>query len=78
MNQPGYYAIIPANVRYSDIPGNAKLLYGEITALSGREGYCYARNEYFAELYQTSERTIKRWISELKDKGFIFSEDDHT
>ena len=31
---PSYYAIIPASVRYSDIIPNAKLLFGEITALA--------------------------------------------
>ena len=34
--KPRYYAIIPANVRYSDLKPNAKLLYGEITALSNK------------------------------------------
>lgn len=34
METPNYYAIIPAEVRYASIPGNAKLLYGEISALT--------------------------------------------
>ena len=52
--KPGYYAIIPSDVRYDDsIPPNAKLLYGEISALIGAEGYCFASNDYFAELYKT-------------------------
>lgn len=70
--QKAYYAIIPANVRYDkDLAPNAKLLYGEITALCNEKGYCWATNQYFAELYNVSDRTIKNWISQLVDKGHI-------
>lgn len=70
--QKAYYAIIPANVRYDkDLVPNAKLLYGEITALCNEKGYCWASNQYFAELYNVSDRTIKNWISQLADKGYI-------
>ncbi len=71
MDKPSYYAIIPAEVRYSNIKPNAKLLYGEITALSGKLGYCYATNIYFANLYGVSKNTISSWISDLKKLGFI-------
>tara|TARA_R110002110_G_scaffold94687_4_gene245154 strand:- start:599 stop:1198 length:600 start_codon:yes stop_codon:yes gene_type:complete len=71
MEKPNYYAIIPAEVRYSNLKPNAKLLYGEITALSGKLGYCYATNNYFAELYGVSKNTISSWISDLKKLGFI-------
>lgn len=70
--QKAYYAIIPANLRYDkDLVPNAKLLYGEITALCNEKGYCWATNQYFAELYNVSDRTIKNWISQLVDKGYI-------
>lgn len=70
--QPNYYAIIPANVRYDkNLSANAKLLYGEITALCNKEGKCWAKNEYFAELYGVSDRTVKTWIKQLKDLGYI-------
>ena len=70
-DNPNYYAVIPANVRYSNLKPNAKLLYGEITAISNKTGYCFASNTYFAELYNVSKNTVSRWISDLKKLGFI-------
>lgn len=67
-----YYAIIPANVRYdSNIPANAKLLYGEITALCNERGYCWASNAYFAELYKVSKTSVSNWISGLQKQGYL-------
>lgn len=67
-----YYAIIPANIRYdSNIPANAKLLYGEITALCNERGYCWASNAYFAELYKVSKTSVSNWISGLQKQGYL-------
>ena len=71
-NKKSYYAIIPANVRYDeDLSANAKLLYGEITALCNEKGYCWATNDYFAKLYKVAKQTISRWIRELKENNYI-------
>lgn len=71
-SQPSYYAIIPAKVRYcKNLMANAKLLYGEITALCNQNGYCWATNKYFSDLYEVDERNIRKWIESLKDEGFI-------
>lgn len=71
--QRSYYAIIPANVRHDkDLAPNAKLLYGEITALCNEKGYCWASNQYFAELYGVSVLSVKRWVNSLVTKGYVY------
>ena len=70
--QVAYYAIIPATIRYDErLKYAERLLYGEITALIGKEGYCFATNSYFANLYNVIPGTISRWISHLSKLGYI-------
>ena len=74
-SKKSYYAVIPANIRYDEsLPPNAKLLYGEITALCNSEGYCWASNKYFAELYGVSVVSISKWINALASRGYISSQ----
>lgn len=70
--RPSYYAVIPADVRYDEnLPPNAKLLYGEITALAGATGFCYASNAHFASLYKMSERAISGLLGKLQEQKYI-------
>ena len=70
--KPSYYAIIPADVRYDkDLPPMAKLLYGEITCLTQKNGFCWATNSYFADLYGMSKDRISKLIGILEKKGYI-------
>ena len=72
MEQPNYYSILTASVRYDkDLTPNAKLLYSEITALSNKKGKCWASNGYFAGLYNVSNTSISKWIKQLADKKYI-------
>ena len=67
-----YFAVLPANVRYDTrLKDKAKLLYGEITALCNEKGFCWASNNYFAELYSISKGTVSKLLSELKKYGYI-------
>lgn len=71
-NKASYYAIIPANVRYdSELIPSAKLLYGEITALCNKEGYCWASDDYFSVLYGVSKRTVQDWLKSLEKNNYI-------
>ena len=73
--KPGFYAVIPADVRYDErIPPNAKLLYAEISALSDASGVCNAGDEWFLRCYGLSDRTVRRLLSALEEAGYIKTE----
>lgn len=72
MEQPSYYSVTPATVRYDHrLKPNEKLLYGEITALANVKGYCYASNSYFAKLYGVKSGTVSGWVAHLKELSYI-------
>lgn len=59
-------------IRYNkNLKFGERLLFGEITALTNKEGYCYAKNKYFADLFDVSQSTISRWISHLTEINTI-------
>ena len=71
-SNPSYYAIIPATVRYDkNLPAGAKLLYGEVTALSNQKGYCFASNGYFSDLYGCTPQAISKWFKQLEEFGHV-------
>lgn len=75
-NEPQYWAVIPSPVRYDqNLTPSEKLLYGEISSLTNKTGYCFAANAYFAELYGLTERTIRRMLADLQEYGYIRIED---
>lgn len=71
-NNPTYYAVLPADVRYdTQLSPQEKILYAEITALSNKEGVCFAGNKYFADLYSLTDVTISRQLSHLEEQGYV-------
>lgn len=72
INQPSYFSILTADVRYDErLKPNAKLLYSEITALCNMRGHCWSSNDYFAKLFNVTPETISRWVSQLKRFKYI-------
>lgn len=71
-NKPSYFGIIPAKIRYDNKLSNSqKLFFSEITALTQKEGYCWASNSYFANLYDVDTSTVSRWVKGLREAGYI-------
>lgn len=66
------YIIIPDSVKkLKNLNPNAKLIYGDILSLSAQSGYCYANNEYLANIYGFTTRVISKIISQLLTAGII-------
>ena len=72
MKQPTYDINLPARVRFDPtLCLAARMLYGEIKALSDQRGYCWASNQFFAVLYGVKRKAVSRWISQLEKQGYI-------
>lgn len=67
-----FWAVVPATVLYDDtIPANAKLLYGQITQMTGADGCCGMTNAQLAEPNGLSEDSVSRLIKALEKAGHI-------
>ena len=74
-DKPGFYAILPATVRYDKrLKPIERLLYAEITALSNTQGYCNASNSYFSKVYDITPTTASRYIANLITHGYVNSQ----
>lgn len=78
---PNYFAVLPAEIRYDkNLSPLEKLLFAEVTALSNKEGYCWASNAYFAELYDRTPKYISDVLNKLAKAGYLEIEigEDHS
>ena len=67
-----FFAVIPAPVLYSkSLKANSKLIYGIISSLTSKEGYCYASNNYLSDQIGLTACGVSRLITDLKSHNFI-------
>ena len=67
-----FWSVIPATVLDDmTLPANAKILYGVLSSLMRREGYCWPSNAQLAEAMHCSEDVIRRWLAALSDGNHI-------
>lgn len=72
ITKPGYYAVIPASVRYDEtLRPNGKLLYAEISALANKDGYCWADNKFFADNFGITEHCVQLLLKQLEKQGYL-------
>lgn len=70
---PSFFSQLPATVRYDKkISMTEKVLFSEITALTFENGYCNAKNSYFADRFELNVATISVCINKLFMLGYLF------
>lgn len=71
-NNSKYYLVFPNEVFFSkELSISEKFLYGLISNLANKDGYCFAQNKYLGEILNASNRTISRWLSKLSSLNYI-------
>jgi len=71
-NESPLFAIIPMSIlENKNLSANAKLLYGEIMALSKRSGKCYATNEHLSKVLGLKKTSIPNLLRELSGSGLV-------
>jgi len=72
-NKHSYYCVIPWKILTDKaISSSAKLLYGEISALSNKEGYCWASNSYLSKIIGIKSPTrISVLLRKLKEANYV-------
>lgn len=72
MENPSWAAVIPNKYLYAkDINAVQKILIGLISGLSNIKGYCFATNDYFADILDLSKVRVSQLITDLEKKGYL-------
>lgn len=70
--QHNFFLLIPAHVADDpDIDDSTAILYGRLNALSNRDGFCWATDQYLADLTKCKLRSIQERLNLLEKKGYI-------
>jgi len=72
MTKPNYYAVIPAPILFNEkLSNNAKIMFGVIATLTNLNKECYATDDYFSRILNTSKPSVQRWLKELEENNII-------
>lgn len=76
---PKFYTIFPDYIRLSRLLSPlAKLLFCEISLSSQPDGMCYDTDKYLANRLHVTDRTLRTYLTELREAGFIKVERSQT
>ena len=72
MIEVNFYAVISAPVlNDKELNPRQKLLYGVITSMTGKNGWCWPTNAYLSEVIGCNKSTISLDLKQLEERGYI-------
>jgi hypothetical protein len=72
LNDLSFDAVIPSAILLNrNIEPACVKFYAFVRGLTRAHGYCFATNAYLAQLMDSDESSVRRWLSSLKEEGFI-------
>ena len=67
-----FWTVIPTIIFEDErVPLRAKKLYGLISSLTQKEGFCWASNNFLSEKSRIPLATVRRYLKLLKKLGYI-------
>ena len=73
-----YYSVTPSFItRAKDLSSNEKVLYGVLSGLMSKYGFCWASNRYIADQAGMNIRQVQRCLEHMKSLNYIIVEIEH-
>jgi len=75
-----FYAVIPSHILTSQsLSSNEKILYGIVSSLTNKKGYCFASNSNLTNYFEKDghkphAKTISKWVNNLVRLGYLKNE----
>lgn len=73
--QSNYFVVFPMRL-LDDVNYRQAILFGLVTSMSSKTGYCYASNQTLADILKCHKDTLKNDLRVLTDLGYIRREVD--
>ena len=74
-NKMSYFAVLTADILCSkDLNNTEKVILAIISSLQNKNGYCFAGNNYIANILNTTPESTSNIISQLVRKKWLFRE----
>ena len=74
-----YDSVLPMSIWFNErLEPTSIKLYAITRGLANKYGYCFATNQYLADILKCTTRAVQKWLSTLVEEGYIKIQYDRT